>query len=215
MNVLNNDIETVSTLMEHVFSQTPTLCLQVIAIIEDTAAQLCKIVKSSAESVRLMKHNGTFKKNDKGDDKHYSTYLVQPKVFSTHSEIYGMPLITVKDIDLLIILSRTLSAGQRVEGEPQVCEYVFICTDVCIYMYIYTYTNRTMSLCVYTHTLFIYAYIYVHIYVFAYLIYICTYVYLYVHILTNIYMLIYICVYGDVYRYRDFFLLLLLFLYFL
>jgi hypothetical protein len=129
MNVLNNDIETVSTLMEHVFSQTPTLCLQVIAIIEDTAVQLCKILKTSADSVRYTKHNRTFEKNDNGNNTDFSSYLIQPTVFSTHSEIYGMPLITVKDLNLLIILSRTLSAGQRVEGEPQLPAMLFDCSE--------------------------------------------------------------------------------------
>lgn len=129
MNVLNNDIETVSTLMEHVFSQTPTLCLQVIAMIEDTAVQLCNIIKSNADSIRHTNYDKMFEKNDNGNNTDFSSSLIQPTIFSTHSEIYGMPLITVKDLNLLIILSRTLSAGQRVEGEPQLPAMLFDCSE--------------------------------------------------------------------------------------
>lgn len=142
-SVPTNDIETVETLLEQIFSQAPSLCYQVIAVIEDASVLICRVIRDSAVTVTSIpcgsKNSGEMDRSSNGgveegegreerDDINLSR-IRKPSNYSTHEELLGVPLITPKDIELLLVLSRAISSGQRVEGEPQLPAMLFDCTE--------------------------------------------------------------------------------------
>ena len=190
-SVPENEIETVETLLEQIFSQAPSLCYQVVAVIEDASVQLCEILKFNSHALHLSRNsyndsdqsyrddrnfdifsnndwdatdgnddcnNGEKKKtsktnentnnnksinndnNNNNNNNNDDTYnrkrnrnqfkIIEPKSYPTHLELNGIPLITIKDVHLLLALSRTITANQRIESEPQIPTILYDCTEI-------------------------------------------------------------------------------------
>lgn len=85
-NVPNAEIETVDSLLETCVSQTPSVYQNLVDIMEDTAVHLCRCISKQDFEERL--------KTD------------------THVEYDGIPIITLQDIRLLLVLSRTKNSTQ-------------------------------------------------------------------------------------------------------
>ena len=55
--------------------------------------------------------------------------IIKPSCYPTHAELSNVPISNIKDIQLLLVLSRALSSGQRVENEPQLPAMLLDCTE--------------------------------------------------------------------------------------
>ena len=124
-SVPSKETQTVATLLEQIFSQSVLLAHQVVAILDDTAVRLCELCgniaqkcvvdddKSSSSTVPAVMSCGssTVMMTD-----HLSSGIsisTIPTQYTTHRELEGIPLLTVADVHLVLLLSRSLTGAQR------------------------------------------------------------------------------------------------------
>lgn len=134
-------------LLEQIFSQTPVLCLEFIAVIEDASVFISRVIGTSAASATLPirrqsadsssrsqspEENSTssigISSNESGG-KSVTPPIISPTYYPTHYELEGIPIISTMDIQLLLVCSRAINGGQRVEGEIQLPAMLFDCSD--------------------------------------------------------------------------------------
>jgi hypothetical protein len=139
-SVPRSELETVEILLEQIFSQTPLLCLQFIAVIEDASVFICGIIGTGATSVTLPMSREIAECISRGENSTLSTDIsnneskgksVIPPIdsYPTHDELEGIPIISTMDTQLLLVCSRAINGGQRVEGETQLPAMLFDCSD--------------------------------------------------------------------------------------
>ena len=124
-SVPSKETQTVATLLEQIFSQSVLLAHQVVAILDDSAVRLCELCgklaqkcvtdddKSSSSSTRVVLSCGssTVKMTDRLS--RGISMPPSPTQYTTHRELDGIPLLTVADVHLVLLLSRSLTGAQR------------------------------------------------------------------------------------------------------
>jgi hypothetical protein len=139
-SVPRSDLQTVEILLEQIFSQTPLLCLQFIAVIEDASVFICGIIGTGAASVTLpirreraectsREGNNDLSPDITSNESSGKSVIPPIESYPTHYELQGIPIISTKDIQLLLVCSRAINGGQRVEGEIQLPAMLFDCSD--------------------------------------------------------------------------------------
>ena len=122
-SVPSKETQTVATLLEQIFSQSVLLAHQVVAILDDTAVRLCELCgkiaqkclldddQSSASPAVLSRGLSTAKAADRLPTR--ISIPTIPTKYATHRELEGIPLLTVADVHLVLLLSRSLTGAQR------------------------------------------------------------------------------------------------------
>lgn len=138
-----SELLTVDILLEQIFSQTPLLCLHFIAVIEDASVYILGIIGTGAASVTVPTSGDSAQGTSSVENSTVSTGissnesggnpvippLISPTCYPTHYELEGIPIITTMDIQLLLVCSRAINGGQRIEGEIQLPAMLFDCSD--------------------------------------------------------------------------------------
>ena len=135
-NIPHTEVQTVEALLEQVFSQTPLLCLQVVAVIEDACVHMMRVIGTSAYAAAASNKWNEANKEKSSDQSANVAVLsgdipgvIQPTCYTTHTEFEGIPMATTVDIHLLLVCSRSSNRGQRVEGEVQLPAMLLDCSN--------------------------------------------------------------------------------------
>lgn len=131
-NIPHTEVQTVEALLEQVFSQTPLLCLQVLAVIEDACVHMMRVIGTSVYAYAAVERNSE-KYNEVMKENVVSAGVIpdviRPTCYATHTEFEGIPMATSADIHLLLVCSRSSNRGQRVEGEAQLPAMLLDCSN--------------------------------------------------------------------------------------
>lgn len=126
-SVPSREAQTVATLLEQIFSQSVLLAHQVVAILDDTAVRLCELCGKLAQKSVMDDDDNSLSTAPvdlpcgsshavRMTDKCLSERIsmpISPTQYLTHRELDGIPLLTVADVHLVLLLSRSLTGAQR------------------------------------------------------------------------------------------------------
>ena len=123
-SVPTKETQTVATLLEQIFAQSVLLAHQVVAILDDTAVRLCELCGKIAQrcllddnksptTVPAALSRGSSTATVSGRISRGRSIPTIPTQYTTHRELEGIPLLTVADVHLVLLLSRSLTGAQR------------------------------------------------------------------------------------------------------